>query len=345
MLVELGYDTVLVGHRAPGWPEPERHEGVAICEEIQLGSIPLARSYALGRELCRTVERVRPAIVHAHWLPEYGWLAARARLRPLVASAWGSDVLGAGFLGRHRSRIAIQGADLVLADSASLADAARLMAPSGPPIEVFHPGVDLELFNPGDREHARRSLGWPADVPIVLSPRALTPLYNHESVIRAFARLRREIPDARLVLKHPGGAVPKRIAEEIRRASVGGSIDVVGHLDASDMPTLYRAADVVVSLPSSDSSPATAWEALACACPLIVSDLPWARAELNHREHAWMSPIDDEAVAGALQVILTDPAVSEALKAHGLALVQRTKNRLQQMQALDERYRALVAAD
>src|SRR5438552_4183205 len=93
MLGELGYDVVLVGHRAPGWPATAPPEGVAACEELTLGRIPLARAHALGRDLGRVLERVRPALVHAHWLPEYGWLAARAGVHPLVGSAWGSDVL------------------------------------------------------------------------------------------------------------------------------------------------------------------------------------------------------------------------------------------------------------
>lgn len=343
MLVDLDYEVALVGHRAAGWPAVEPPEGLLTFEEFELGSIPIARSYALGRELHRAVERIRPSLVHAHWLPEYGWLAARSGLRPLVSSAWGSDVLGAGALGRHRSRAAIRGADLVLADSAPLADAARRLVPNGPPIEAFHPGVDLDRFAPGDREQARRALGWAPGVPIVLSPRAIHPLYNQGSVIRAFALSRRSLPDARLVLKHPGEAVPPAIAETVRGLGLEEAVDVLGHVDAAAMPLLYRAADVVVSLPSSDSSPATAWEALACARPVVVSDLQWARAELHDQLDAWISPIDDEALAGALETLLTQPDVRERMGAEGRALVQRTRDRRQRMRALDERYRSLVA--
>lgn len=343
MLVDLGYDVVLVGHRVPGWPAAEQPEGLAACEEIELGSMPLVRSLALGRELRRVVECVRPALVHAHWLPEYGWLAARAGLHPLVASAWGSDVLGAGALGRRRSRVAIRGADLVLADSAPLVQAARRLVPGGPPVEVFHPGVDLDRFSPGDREQARRTLGWPTDVPIVLSPRPLQPLYNPGSVMRAFALLRRVMPDARLVLKHPGEVVPAPIADTIRRLGVQDAIDIVGHIHDAEMATLYRAADVVVSVPSSDSSPATAWEALACGRPLVVSDLSWARAELRDREHAWLSPIDDDALAAALQALLGNRELANRLGSQGRLVAQETKDRRQQMRVLDERYRSLVA--
>src|ERR1700752_5495560 len=117
MLVELDYEVALVGHQVAAWPSAEPPEGLLVYEEVELGSTPLLRSYALGRDLRRVIERIGPSLVHPHWLPGDWRLAARSRLRPLVSSAWGSDVLGAGALGRHRSRIAIRGADLVLADS------------------------------------------------------------------------------------------------------------------------------------------------------------------------------------------------------------------------------------
>src|SRR5262245_22523828 len=35
----------------------------------------------------------RPDVVNAHFVPNYGWLAVRARARPLVVTTLGSDVL------------------------------------------------------------------------------------------------------------------------------------------------------------------------------------------------------------------------------------------------------------
>ena len=57
---------------------------------------------------------------------------------------------------------------------------------------------------------------------------------------------------------------------------------MLGNVPVERMPDVYRAADVVVSIPSSDSSPRSVWEALACGRPVVVSDLPWAREELAH---------------------------------------------------------------
>jgi L-malate glycosyltransferase len=342
MLVELDHEVSLVGHLAPGWPPARPPEGIAACQELTLGRTPLLKSLQLGRDLRRAARRLRPDLVHAHWLPEYGWLAARAGLHPLVSSAWGSDVLGAGLLGRRRSGVAIRGADLVLADSTALAKGARRLVPDGPPVEVFHPGVDLDRFGPADRDEARRSLGWRAGIPIVLSTRSLSPLYNPLTVIRAFARVQSTNPEARLVLKHPTDSVPSDVLDSIRRAGLTDNVDIIGHVDLAIMPKLYQAADLVISVPSSDSSPATAWEALACRRPLVVSDLPWARSELRHREMAWITPIDSDNVAEAIRVLLADQQLATELGTRGRALAETTMDRRERVRALDQRYRALV---
>ena len=71
----------------------------------------------MSRDLARVSAAVAPDLVHAHWLPEFGWMAAREHLGPLVCSAWGSDVFGVRGLGRRRSLRALRAAELVLADS------------------------------------------------------------------------------------------------------------------------------------------------------------------------------------------------------------------------------------
>src|SRR5262249_56320154 len=134
-------------------------------------------------------------------------------------------------------------------------------------------------------------------------------------------------------------SLPNEVAEAVANSGVGTSIDVVGHVDAGMMPRLYQASDVVVSVPSSDSSPATAWEALACGRPLVVSDLPWARDELRHGETAWLTPIDDGAVADALASILRDQRLAGGLGARGPVLAATGGGPRGEVGGLDRRSR------
>jgi glycosyltransferase involved in cell wall biosynthesis len=322
-----GHDVHVAGRDAPQLPPSPQDPQV---HRLSAGGQPFLRSLRQSRALAAVAHELEPDLVHAHWLPEFGWMAAREGLRPLVVSAWGSDVLGVRGLGRWRSRQALGGAELVLADSAHLARATSDLG-GGVRVEVVRWGLDLDRFSPGDSAAARASLGLPPDGPLVVSVRGLDPLYNPDLLLEAFERLRRRRPDARLLLKSPGdGAAPT--AERVT---------MLGNVPVEQMPDVYRAADVVVSLASSDSSPRSVWEALACGRPVVVSDLPWAREELDHGRHALLTPLDADAVADALERALEEPLAG----AEGRALAQETLDRAACSERIDTLYRSVVSAE
>ena len=165
---------------------------------------------------------------------------------------------------------------------------------------------------------ARGELELPADGALVACVRGFDPVYNPELVIDAFALLRRRRDDVRLVLT--GGAaasVPARVTEAIARHRIDHSVVLLRRLPPARIVDVYRAADVVVSVPSSDSSPRSVWEALACGRPVVVSDLPWARDEIEDGRHALLTPCDPAAVAAALERALEDPTLGR--EGRGLA--------------------------
>jgi glycosyltransferase involved in cell wall biosynthesis len=221
---------------------------------------------------------------------------------------------------RPRARKALDASAIVFADSAHLAGAARSLAGSEVRVEVVRWGLDLEAFAPGDRAAARQALGIQAGGPLVVSVRGLKPVYNPELLLEAFANVRANRPEARLLLKHPLTATPSSLDATIERLDLADAVTVLGNVPAERVPDVYRAADVVVSLASSDSSPRSVWEALACARPVVVSDLPWARDELAPGGQALLVGLDAVRVADAIDRVLDDAALAERLGAAGRAL-------------------------
>lgn len=274
----------------------------------------------MSRALAALAAEIEPDLVHAHWLPEAGWMAAREGLSPLVCSAWGSDVYGVRGLGLRRSLRALRAAELLLADSADLLRAAQELCGSRVHGEVVRWGLDLQRFSPGDARAAREVLGLDVEGPFVASVRGFDPVYNTPLLLEAFARARREHPDARLILKHPEAKLPRAVGDAIERLGLGGAISTLGNVPAARMPDVYRAADVILSIPSSDSSPRSVWEALACGRPVIVSDLAWAREELVDGRQALLAPLEAEALAAAIGRILDGGELAAGLGREGRAL-------------------------
>jgi glycosyltransferase involved in cell wall biosynthesis len=277
----------------------------------------------------------RPHVVHANWMP-FAAAAAVGGARPLVAMAWGSDVYLASILEELTNRLALRRADLALADSAALLD--RLVELGARPerIALLNWGVDLRSFKPPATEAEKRdlrvSLGF-GDGPVVISPRGFKSLYNPKIVIEAFAQIARNVPDAQLILKHHG-----EDEREVARLAQGEGIRIVGHVPYERMADYYRAADVCLSIPDTDSSPRSVWEAMACGCACVLSDLPWVRELIEPDVHALVVPIDASRVAAATTLLLTDPVLRGRIAENARQLVEMHRDAAKEMDRLEELY-------
>ena len=192
---EQGYDVVVGGE---SW-------GAGQDSILSDYGIPVhVRTWPTARWMRRLLRETRPDVVHAHWMP----IAEQALLygaRPLIATAWGSDVFLAGRRQRATYRLLIRHADILMADSAALAAALKNLGAPADRTMVLGWGVDLKAFSPATvhRSETRQALGLPPG-PVILSPRWLRDLYNPQVILRAFERVAAERDDVTLVLKHLG---------------------------------------------------------------------------------------------------------------------------------------------
>ncbi len=338
---ELGHRVVVGGDVEPSLPASVLPgEGIDVHE-----APPAARRTVTGlvshvRWIRRLLRVVRPDVVHAHWIPGFAFFAALAGASPLVATAWGSDVLRANRRQLAAGRYTMRRADLVMADSrALLARLEELGAPSDRTL-VVNWGVDLDAFSPASdgRAGARARLGL-EEGPTVFSPRSLFPVYNIPTIVEAFERVVGQRPDLRLVIKHMGST-----GQDIGEVAHPERVSLIGHVPYERMADFYRAADVCVSIASSDSSPRSVWEAMACGTPLVISDLPWVHELIENERHALVVPIETAAVAEAIRRVLSEPSLAAALAANGRELVEHHRDRRTEMARLSSAYMALAGA-
>jgi glycosyltransferase involved in cell wall biosynthesis len=96
-----------------------------------------------------------------------------------------------------------------------------------------------------------------------------------------------------------------------------------------------------VSLASSDSSPRSVWEALACARPVVVSDLPWARDELANGQ-GLLVPLEPAAIAEAIGRVLGDARLAAMLAADGRKLAAAELDPARCRARVDALYRSVI---
>lgn len=289
----------------------------------------------------RLVQAIRPDVLHAHQVSSAGWLAAAAGFRPWLVTSWGSDLL----LGAQRSaaqrllaRWVLRRADYVTAVSPVLADAARRLGAAADRLEVAPWGVDTAVFHPAAEA---------TTAPWVLSLRALRPLYNPLVVAQAIPLVLGRVPEARFVVRTH--SVDPELLAQFRRivdvAGAGEAVQFVGDLSSDHaIAELYRHTAVAVSVPTSDGTPQSVLEAMACGAVPVLSDLPALRAWVQEGVHASFVPAGDAAaLAEAVARLLADSDGRAAMRQAGLRLVRERADSRVCLQRYEQIYAQLAA--
>jgi D-inositol-3-phosphate glycosyltransferase len=138
-------------------------------------------------------------------------------------------------------------------------------------IDVVHPGVDLDVFHPGDRRAARAALGLSLDDDLVAFVGRIQPLKAPDIVLRAAAKL----PGVRIVvaggpsgsgLASPDGLV--RLADEL---GITDRVTFLPPQSRTNLVTLFQAANLVAVPSYSESFGLVALEAQACGTPVVAA--------------------------------------------------------------------------
>jgi glycosyltransferase involved in cell wall biosynthesis len=307
---------------------------------------PFISSLHARRELRRLIDRLRPDVLHAHFVRRFGWQGSLAGFHPFVVSPWGSDLLVVprqAWRTRWWNRRALRSADLVTVTTEHMRAAALRSGARPDRIEMVQHGVDTQRFAPGQPPPElvdRLALG---DAAMIFSPRMLRPLYRHETIIEAFAQLAGE-PILVMSAAGANAAYLATLREQVQSLGVTERVRIVDSIPHDEMPAYFRAARVVVSVPESDSFPVSLLEAMACAVPVIASDLPPARAVLEPLAPGSVVPVGDAAsLADALRRVLAMSAddrrrPGEALRRHVVQVADYEAN----MARMESLYRRLA---
>jgi glycosyltransferase involved in cell wall biosynthesis len=268
------------------------------------GSVATRRGAAMEKVVrsARAVRSVRADLVHGHYLVTYGQAAWLAHRRPLVLTAWGTDVFGIGEVSRVSRwmiRAALTAAAAVTVDSEDLRTAVGVLGVETEKLRLIPFGIDTTTFRPATvrSRHIMNELGVPPDVPVVFSPRSVAPVYDTATIVRAVSALVCGGRAVHLVVKdYRGESTYRRSIEElVDHLGIRDRVTFVGERPYGDMADLYRAADVVVSVARSDSAPVSVVEALACGAVVVAGDLPSLREWITDGDNGLLAPVGDAA--------------------------------------------------
>jgi glycosyltransferase involved in cell wall biosynthesis len=316
-LAERGHDVHVASDRIS--ERPGELDGITAHDVRELGlatRVRGVRRFVWGPAIARLARRLGVDVVHAHYLLPYGWWAAWADVHPLVLSPWNTDIFTYGrerARGRRLVRRAIgAGDEFVVSSLANAQETIRLGAPADRVHRIVW-YVDLRPFGAERRrEGLAERFGWPPGSIVVLSLRNHRPNTNLDVLVRAFARVQREVPEARLLLAARGGWTR---AETVRLIDDLGLRDRVAlhFAPPEELPELCASADIGVSIASTDATPASMVESMASRLPLVMGDAVTIDEWITQGEGGEVVPCrDEDAVTAALLRLLRDPELRRA---------------------------------
>jgi glycosyltransferase involved in cell wall biosynthesis len=283
------------------------------------------------RRIWRTL---KPDIVHVCWLDERASQCAKAGMRPLILSIWGTD-LNSKFLSDAQPesvKVAAEGlagVDLTVVDAPDMHAKCALLAGRAVRTEELHLGADMQLFKPVNCSDGwRQKLGIAPDAKVLLSMRAMDEKYRHHLILEAFSRaLKRVNTTAFLLFKVYNQSNPTYLNDLRDRARKDGIDQFVRFIDEvpqEKMPELYSLADGVLSFPQMDAFPVTFVEAAACERMVITGKLPSYAGTFAEEYFRMVGPDDVEGLARAIAELLSETAAEQ----------RNRKDRLSQLRVL-----------
>lgn len=277
------------------------------------GIVQQQESLTLINDLRRVLQAFNPDVVLAGPIQKTAYLVALTGFQPLVSMSWGYDLL----IDAKQNAVWSWMTMHTLKNSAAMVcdcETTRLLAVSygmdPQKIVTFPWGVDLDHFSPCQEE---RKIDIIRKLPLtLLSTRSWEPVYGMDVLAEGFVKASRRQQNLQLIMLNGGSqkeTIQKILAPipsynfRLDQSETHSKPAVLfgGQIPYSELPSIYRQADLYLAATHSDGTSISMLEAMACGLPVMVSDIPGNREWVVTGHNGWLfSDGDSNALASAI---------------------------------------------
>ena len=265
-------------------------------------------------------------IIHAHSL-YYGFLVSFLRTDvPVVFTPMGSDIIIHSFNNRFynfMAKKAYSACQIVTGDSKLIQRKGYELGASISNNYIIQNGVENRIFYP-KKNLIKEKLGLTDNDILLFSPRAIDPLYNIDIIIDSIANLVDEKFKIKCMFAYAfGDNYLELLKSKVNRYGIEESVIWLGYLSYEEMATKYNAADIIISIPSSDSSPRSVYEGMFCKKPVIISDLEWNHEFLDQNCVYSINNPSEEKLATAIKTLFNDKKLKEKISKNAVQVAKK----------------------
>ena len=246
--------------------------------------------------------RIKPNLIHAHFLSSYGLMVGLACPRnvPKILSTWGTDVNGKvqkSAMLKHLVKVVSNKFITVNAPAHHMKEKMVKLGFDEDAIEVFQYGIDLDSYPTKSIDEMKGGVSF-------LSIRNWDELYNIENLISGYQVYCRNTNTAsKLVLLGRGPASQeKKILKLISSLDFGaGEVIVKGFVDSETLKSTIYQADVLISIPSMDGAPLSVLEAAYVGLIPVLSNIDANHEWFNAKNAVFVEPQNIESIANGIE--------------------------------------------
>ena len=237
----------------------------------------------------KTIKLHKPDMVIAERTTSYGFLAALSGVKPIAIAQQGRTDLWPEksitipfkkiiqhYAFRKANLIHAWGPVMTLSMLEAKVDMNKVL--------VLPKGIDLAKFS--NKNNAN-----PEKICAIVT-RSLLPEYRHDIILKSFAILNQKGID--FVLTIIGDGTQLSALEDLaKKLNIENKVNFTGRIPNTALPKLLQQSNIYISMPITEGVSASLFEAMACNCYPIVTDILGNQSWIKHRENGQLIPVDD----------------------------------------------------
>jgi len=287
----------------------------------------------------KLLKTINPDIVNAHYLTNYGFIAALTKISALAQTTWGTDILVTPYknsLYKWITRVSLKKADLITSDSMHMSQMIEaLLENERRPIITLPMGVDTTVFN-------RKIPFKNNNSPIVLSLRNLINNSNIDVIIYAFKSFVKIYPQAQLIIANDG-VLRNSLELLVTKENLNRNVKFLGFIDRKTIADLLTTCDYYISIPTSDATSVTLLEAMSSGMYPIVSDIPANKEWIRTKVQGKVVTINAEMIAQALLESEHTDTIKEQAAELNREIILKEASLHETMKIIEEYYYRIIS--
>ncbi|OYX84508.1 MAG: glycosyl transferase family 1 [Flavobacteriales bacterium 32-34-25] len=287
----------------------------------------------------KIIRQQKPDMIIAERTTSYGFLAALSGVQPSAIAQQGkTDLWPEDSITITLSKIiqnyAFKKATLIHAWGPIMAKHMKNSKVDMSKVLVLPKGIDLSVFENKNTTNP--------DKICAIVTRSLLPEYRHDITLKAFGTLHQKGIDFTLTIVGHGIRL-EYLKDLAKKMQIENKVIFTGRIPNTELPEQLQKSNFYISMPVTEGVSASLFEAMACGCYPIVSNISGNQSWINHRENGQLITVDDsEMLANEILWAFENTAIRNEAVTNNRKFIENQADYKINMKIIADKYHELI---